>query len=244
MSMGTGTGRAARTSRRGPLVLAAVVAAAVVVAVLVALSASGGDGDGGASGGTATIVGVEEVRAELAGVPVSGMRLGRADAPVRIEEYADLQCPFCAQAAAVLVPEIVERYVRPGTASMTFRPLAFIGEDSRRGALAAYAAGYQNRSWQLVEVLFRNQGKENAGWLSDETILAAADAVGIDRERLNADRASDRAEQALAADAAAARKDGVESTPTFVVSGPGGTRVIAGAQDIRQLAAAVEEVRG
>ena len=242
--MGTGTGRAARTSRRGLLVLAAIVAAAIVVGVLVALSASGGDGDGGASGDAATIVGVEEVRAELAGVPTSGMRLGRADAPVRIEEYADLQCPFCAQAAAVLVPEIVERYVRPGTASMTFRTLAFIGEDSRRGALAAHAAGLQDRSWELVEVLFRNQGDENAGWLTDEIIAAAADAIGIDRERLDADRASDRAEEALAADSAAAREEGVESTPTFVVSGPDGKRVVTGAQDIEEIAAAVEEVRG
>jgi len=230
--------------RRGPLVIAAVVAAVAVVGVLVALSASGGSDGTDKTRSSGTVLGVDEVRAEFQGVTQSGPRLGPADAPVRVEEYADMQCPFCARAASAYVPEIVERFVRPGKASLTFRALAFVGPDSDRGALAVLAAGRQNRLWDLAGVLYLNQGKENAGWLSDDLIADAADALGIDRARLDADRTTTAVAEALAEDERVATEDGIDSTPTFVVTGPGGREVLTGVDDADTIAAAIRRVRG
>ena len=228
--------------RRTGLVLATIVTALIVVGVLVAISATGGDREGGAPAGSA-LAGVAAVRAELAGVQSSGARLGPADAPIRIVEYADLQCPFCARAAEGLMPELIDRWVRPGRASLTFRALTFVGPDSRRGALAVLAAARQNRLWPLAALLYRNQGAESSGWLSESIIDRAADAAGgIDRGRLRADMASPETEAALERDAAAGEADGVRSTPFFVVSGPGGRRLVGGAQELSSIEAAIREV--
>ena len=236
------TGAGGRRRRR--LILAAILAAGIAVGILIALSASGGDGNGGASGGE--VLGVEEVRQELAGVEQAGARLGAEGAPVRIEEFGDLQCPFCAQAASAVVPLVVEKLVRPGKASLTFRTLEFIGDDSARGARAAHAAAVQNRTWELVEVLYRNQGGENDGWLSADLVAGAAAALGLDVARLEADMGSEAVANAMALDESAAREGGIQSTPTFRVSGSAGTEVLTGedAQSIDAIEAAAERVAG
>jgi len=230
----TPTGRLPRWA-----IVATVIAALVVVGVLVAISAGGGDGDSR----DGALSGVEEVTAGVAGIPQAGDRLGRPDAPVEIIEYADLQCPFCARASSVTVPALIDRYVRDGAARLTFRPLAFIGPDSQRGALAAIAAGEQAKLWPFVELLYRNQGEENGGWLSDGLVTDAATALGIDTAALDAARTGSAAGESLAAANAAAQADGIDSTPTFIVAGPKGRVTIKDYADLTEFAAAVAAVR-
>lgn len=199
-------------------IIATVAVALVLVGVLVAVSASGGsDGKGG--GGVAF---VDQVRVQFAAIPQEGDRLGRANAPIEIVEYADLQCPFCAQAATNTLPQLIETYVKPGRARLTFRPLTFIGPDSERGALAAAAAGAQGQMWTYVELLYRNQGRENAGWLSEDLARDAATVLGLDLAKFDADLGGNAAAALLSAASAAARRDGINSTPTFIVVGPRG----------------------
>lgn len=219
-------------------IVATVVAALAVVGVLVAISARGGD-----ARARGELTGANEATALVAGIPQAGERLGRDSAPVEIVEYADLQCPFCASAAMRTVPALVERYVRDGSARLTFRPLAFIGADSERGALAAAAAGEQAKLWQFVELAYRNQGGENTGWLSDGFVTDAATALGIDTTALDAARAGAGAAGVLSAANAAARSDGVDSTPTFVVAGPKGRVTIKDYANLTEFAAAVAAVR-
>ena len=227
------------SGRRGQLVLGAILAAAVVVGALIAISASGGNG-----GGSGTLKGVAAVQAELDGIPQRGATLGRADAPVEITEYADLQCPFCAQAAESTLPQVVARFVRPGKAKLTLRPLAFIGEDSVRGAKAVVAAGRQDRLWQTLGVLFRSQGGENSGWLTDDLVRTAVAAVGADPDRVMRDATDQATEATLNEASAKAKADSVESTPTFVVRGPGGVQYLRGAADIGAFERAIAAVSG
>lgn len=219
-------------------ILATVVGALVIVGMLVAISAGGGRA---VSRGELT--GAPEAAALVAGIPQAGDRLGDPNAPVEIIEYADLQCPFCASASTRTVPALVERYVRDGAARLTFRPLAFIGADSERGALAAAAAGEQGKLWQFVEVVYRAQGGENTGWLSDSLVTDAATALGINTTALDAARNGSAAAGVVSAANAAAQSDGVDSTPTFVVVGPKGRVAIKDYADLAEFAAAVSAVR-
>ncbi len=162
---------------------------------------------------------------------------------MEILEFADLQCPYCAQAAASTLPDAIDRWVRPGTARIAFEPLAFVGPDSLRGGLAAIAAGRQDRLWQLVESVYGQQGAENAGWLSDTFLRDTARAAGLDVDRFDADRASTSVQSAVQQVASRALLAGVRSTPTFIVQGPRGERRIAGVPRGGELDAAIEAVR-
>jgi protein-disulfide isomerase len=102
----------------------------------------------------------------LAGIPKAGAALGNPNAPVTLVEYADPQCPYCAEWARRTLPVLVDDYVRTGKLRIVFRGLAFIGPDSERALRAAIAAGRQNRLWDVIEALYRRQGPENGGWVT------------------------------------------------------------------------------
>lgn len=218
---------------------------AVVAAIVVGIAAGcgGGDdssGDGNDNGGD--VAGAAEVTELLAGVPQSGSTLGDTTASVEIVEFGDMQCPFCAQASEELTPDLISEFVEPGTATLTYVPLAFIGEDSERGAIAVEAAAAQDKAWEMTEILFANQGDENSGWLSDDLIFQVAEAGGLDVEQFRADFEGDQAAEAIFANQTRATDSNVSSTPTYVVEGPNGTEVISGAQGVDAFEEAIADV--
>jgi protein-disulfide isomerase len=58
--------------------------------------------------------------------PAAWTQLGNHAAPVRLVEFADLQCPIATYAVQAL-PTLVKDYVRTGTVQMEFENLSFIG---------------------------------------------------------------------------------------------------------------------
>lgn len=119
-------------------------------------------------------------RALLAGIPQHSTLLGRADAPVTMVEFADLQCPYCGEFARDTLPVLIRRYVRPGKLRIDFRGVSIVGPDSATALRVAQAAGLQNRLWNVVELLYENQGTENTGWVSDPLLRVVALRAGAD----------------------------------------------------------------
>jgi protein-disulfide isomerase len=159
----------------------------------------------------------------LRGVPQDGPALGSPDAPVTLVEYADLQCPYCAQWARDTFPELVRDYVRSGRVRIVFRGLAFVGPDSETALRTVLAAGEQDRLWDVVHLLYANQGAENGGWVSEELLgRIGADVPGLDGYRMLDRRWSPRVERGVGAAAAAAERDGISGTPAFMLGPTGG----------------------
>lgn len=159
----------------------------------------------------------------FAGIEQEGFSLGDTGAPVTVVEFADLQCPFCADFATEDLPGIVESYVEPGDVRMELRLLDFIGEDSTAGALAAGAAAAQDRIWPFAENVYSNQGAENTGYITTDFIEEQASAVdGLDASKLLADSAASQAQSYLESSVATAADAGVDSTPSFLVGPTGG----------------------
>jgi protein-disulfide isomerase len=52
--------------------------------------------------------------------PAQGYLIGKVDAPVKILEYADFECPSCAGFATVTEPDVRTRIIDPGLASLTY----------------------------------------------------------------------------------------------------------------------------
>jgi protein-disulfide isomerase len=151
------------------------------------------------------------------GIPQDGLALGRRDAPLTLVEYADLQCPYCAQWAREALPAIVTDYVRTGRVRLVFRGLAFLGPDSDKALRAALAAGERDRLWDAVHALYERQGHENAGWVTDDLLRSLA-AVGVVPDRMS----SPWVERQRTAAAKLAQAAGVPGTPYFEVGRTGG----------------------
>jgi protein-disulfide isomerase len=172
---------------------------------------------------TTTVAGATESRALLSGIPQHGIVLGRQDAPVTLVEFADLQCPFCADWSHNAFPDLVREYVRSGKVRIVFRGLAFIGLESQDALRFALAAGEQGKLWNVVHLLYENQGGENEGWVTDGLLTAVGRAVpGLDVERALAGRSRSGVETEIASAQTAAAANGVQGTPSFAVGPTGG----------------------
>jgi protein-disulfide isomerase len=196
-------------------------ASTLLVAVLVAVAIAVGGSDNGTGSTTGKPVGTPATLALYRGIPQRGTELGRPDAPVTLIEFADLQCPFCGQYARDVLPEVVRRYVRTGRIKITFRNLAFLGEDSARAAQMAGAASLQNKLYQFVDLLYHNQGAENTGWVTDAYLRRIATAVGVDADRAFRDRDSAVAKGLLEIARRQGKDAKVPSTPWFLVQRAG-----------------------
>ena len=151
----------------------------------------------------------------LVGIPQRSNALGSPTAPVTLVEYADLQCPYCAEWAIQTLPVLVEDYVRTGKLRIVFRGLAFIGPDSRLALETAVAAGAENRLWDVVHGLYQAQGAENSGWVTDALLADIAARAGVDYGALAAARSRPFVERGMTRFAQAATAAGVDSTPSF-----------------------------
>jgi protein-disulfide isomerase len=155
---------------------------------------------------------------DLEGIPQDGKFLGSPDTRVTLIEYADLQCPACRAFGESVTPTIVDRYVRPGRVRMEFRGLAFIGEDSAKALRFVLAAGLQDRLWHLQDALYRNQGGENSGWVTDELLRELGDAIpALDVDQLFEDAESAEVTRQVQDDAATAGTNEVTGTPTVLI---------------------------
>src|SRR4051795_11779508 len=187
---------AAQRKRRLIQLGAGLGGALVIVAIVIALTAGSGTK---AAGAGKTASGAAATQTLLGGIPQNGLVLGNPKAPVTLVEFADLQCPVCRAYTSDVFPTLVKQYVRTGKVKMVFRSLHFIGDDSTTAALAAQAAGQQNKLWQFADLFYRNQQQENTGYVTDAFIRQIAGGVsGLNVSRLMSARNSASAQRELA----------------------------------------------
>jgi protein-disulfide isomerase len=204
--MGTMTTRSSMAMRLA--VLGAVAIAAVLIAVVVA----------GGGSGPATKTTKSGDNSALKGIPQSGIALGSPAAPVTMVEFADLQCPFCAEYHHNVFPTILKRYVRTGKVRLELRLLRFIGPDSDRLARVGAAASRQNRMWQFTGLAYDRQGRENSGYVTAGFLNDLVSDAGL--KKVAAGTAS---EQQLRENEQLARTGRINSTPSFLIGPTGGT---------------------
>ncbi len=217
------------------------VLAVAAVAVLIVVSLSGGE-----EAATPAAVDGTETEQMLQGIPQDGVSLGSPDAPVVLVEFADLQCPFCRTFALETLPKLINDYIRPGQVRIDFAGIAFLGPDSEKALRYALSSGDQDKLWNVVDLLYVNQGSENDGWVTDELLAAIGAAVpgldpqavldGVDSEAVNA--------QIEEAATAAQEKLPQISTPSFLLGKNGGelAYVDVAGQDYEFLTQQIDEL--
>ena len=224
-----------------PVVGIAVLAGALLIA-LSQVSAHRQTASAAVPPSTGGLVGVTETAALLGGIPQRGFSLGSPAAPVRLFEYADPQCPYCALYARDVLPTLIRDYVRPGKVQLEFRGLWFLGPDSGTALRTAVAAADQSRFWSVMELIYRNQGPENA-WIDDEVLRGIVTGAGADATKVLAARDGAAVASTIDGWARQAQADGVRGAPAFLVARRGAPlRPMAiGALTVPEFRAALEE---
>jgi protein-disulfide isomerase len=199
-------------NRRLGLLLGAAALAAVIVVAAIVISQGGADDNGESTPPPR----VERLQQD-------GVHLGDPNAPATLIEFADLQCPFCADYATGTLPQVIDDHVRPGRLRLELRLLAFLGPDSVKGRQWANAAALQNKLWGFSERFYANQGPENSGYATDAFLeQLARETPGLDVDRLAEDIGTPQA-NALSREAERlAGQLGVEGTPSFYLARDGG----------------------
>lgn len=195
------------------LVGGAVLFAAIVVVALIVISSGGSSSDDAGNTGDVAV---------FEGIPQKGNVLGDPNAPVTMVEFADLQCPFCKEYTANVLPDLVEKYVKSGDVKMELNLLTFIGPDSQTLAASAYAAGQQDLMWQWADVAYARQGAENSGYADSDFIDSVSEAVGANVSDVNDAAGSSEVSSQITDASDAAQQAGISSTPSFQIGPTGG----------------------
>ena len=148
-----------------------------------------------------------------------GQSLGSKTAPVKLDLWADFQCPGCRNFTLNIEPLLVSAYIQTGKAQLTFHDFAFLGNESVQAAEAASCAGQQGKFWPYHDYLYANQGAENSGAFERSRLVAIAAAVGLDQAKFTSCLDGGSMAQAVSASYTAGTQLGVTQTPTLFVNG-------------------------
>jgi protein-disulfide isomerase len=148
---------------------------------------------------------------------------GDLSAAMVLVEYGDYQCPHCSN-AYIIIKKIQQEF-GPGLAYV-FRhfPMTEVHFYARQAAIAAEAAGFQDKYWAMHNMIYENQEK-----LSTAGLSGFAKKIGLDMDKFKRDIHDEKLEIKVDADFEGGMRSGVNFTPTFFING---TRFEGGAKDL------------
>jgi protein-disulfide isomerase len=171
---------------------------------------------------------IAENQSELMDDPASPVG-GNPKGDVTLVEFFDYRCAYCRRVVSSMQALLAEdRGLR-----VVFKELPVLGPDSVRAARAALASRRQDGYVPFHFALMTSDD------LSLEGIRAAAEAVGLDSDQLEADMNAPEVMTAIEANYALANELGIEGTPAFVI----GDQLIPGAVDKARLEQLIDEAR-
>lgn len=196
---------------------------------------------GGSSAASAlpavTIVAGDKHYAEPANSDGATRAWGPVDAPIKVYEFVDYQCPACGQFNKSYEPAVIEAFAKTGKVRWEIKSLTFLnsrgtGQESTLGAHGTFCAAEQGKFWQFHNALFANQFGEGRGAFALPRLKDMAGKLGMDGNAFEACMVSEKYKDTIVADTALATKFNVNSTPSFVINdGP----TLAGARTVNDL---------
>ena len=167
---------------------------------------------------------------------------GDPNAPIKIEEFADFQCPFCERFFEQTEPLLMEHYVKTGKVQFTYRSMGnWVSRnkggaktESQDAAAAAYCAADQGKFWEMHDALFANVLGEDVGSFTNRRLAAIAEKVGLDMNEFNNCYNSGKYANQVQQDMEDGMAAGINGTPgfliTYTINGQTKTDTISGAE--------------
>lgn len=138
---------------------------------------------------------------------------GAKDQKLLLIEFADFQCPYCAQAHKIL-KQFMERNQDKVTLVYKHYPLTAIHPEAIAAAKAAFAAQKQGKFWQYHDALFEQQAE-----LGEKLYIEIAQKLQLDLAQFNQQRNSKEFVNVLDQDLQMAEMLGIQGTPFFFMNG-------------------------
>lgn len=152
--------------------------------------------------------------------PPQGYLMGKVDAPVKILEYADFECPSCAGFATVTEPDVRTRIIDTGLASMTYYdfPLS-MHRNTLAASNAAACADEQGRFWPMHDRIYQAQEEWNGERTDDPKpfLKRYATGVGVDVSKWESCYDARKYQKRISANLADGLRRGVSATPSFII---------------------------
>lgn len=169
-----------------------------------------------------------------------GYLMGDPNAPVTIMEFADFECPACANWATIQKADVVQRLIETGEANLRFFDFPLnIHPNTVQAHTAAACAADQDRFWQMHDALFQGQ-TEWAGKSRPERFFERyARDLGLDVAAWEGCYESGKHTARILGNVREGERLGVSSTPTFVI----GNQVARGSLPYDQIKALVDSAR-
>jgi len=141
---------------------------------------------------------------------------GNPNAPVTLEEFGDFQCPPCGS-FATFSEQLLKEY--DSRLRIVFRnfPLS-AHEHAREAALAAEAAGFQGKFWEMYDVLYREQVFWTYAPNVRELFESYAGTIGLDLDQFRKDMDGEKAKERVDSDHALGDSLGVKVTPALFIN--------------------------
>lgn len=144
-------------------------------------------------------------------------RIGNDDAPVRIVEFGDYQCPACG-AADPVVKKVLEQYA--DKVQFVFRHFPLPNHsNAQASSMAAEAAGAQGKYWEMHELLYARQSEWSEKTNATEVFIKFAQEIGINVDDFKKAMDSKAYQANIDSGLTDGNALGVNSTPTFYIQG-------------------------
>jgi protein-disulfide isomerase len=168
-----------------------------------------------------------------------GYLMGSENAPVQIIEFADFECPGCAQFATVTEPDVRKRIVEQGLASYRFYDFPLPQHrNSIPASSAAACANDQGKFWEMHDRIFAGQFDWNTQAVRNPKGIFEqyAKDIGLDADAWEACYDSGRHLAQIEANRREGERRMIGQTPTFII----GKRQIPGNLSYDELKAYVD----
>ena len=173
--------------------------------------------------------------------PPQGYLMGKVDAPVKILEYADFECPSCAGFATITEPDVRKRIIEPGLANITYFDFPLTQHRNTLAASnAAACADEQGKFWPMHDHIFAAQDEWNgeATDVPKPFFKRYAGEIGLDVSKWESCYDARKYQKRISANLADGLRRGVGSTPTFII----GDKMYRGGRSYDELKAIVDSI--
>src|SRR3989338_1158440 len=170
---------------------------------------------------------------QMAAISASDHIRGNPDAPVKIVEYSDTECPFCKRFHDTM-KQVMDEYGKSGEVAWVYRqfPLSQLHSKASKEAEATECAnelGGSDKFWSYIDRLFEVTPSNDG--LDPAELPKIADYVGLDVTKFNTCLTSGKYIQHIEQDTQDAMATGGNGTPWSIVVAKNGKKYpLSGAQ--------------